>query len=194
MAFTIGPLFLGFFQIISILVLLFFTLVEGYYNSKVTHRPKNKETATTLAIILSSFIWVYSFFDASLFNYSTTDKISPFINIVGAIIFIMGIVIRLISFKTLGRFYNYLLTIEEDHKLITFGIYKRIRHPLYLGTILLFFSFPLINGSWGGLLIFILLAPFSIWLRIRTEEKILLNHFGKDYENYKKQTSALWPF
>ncbi len=63
-------------------------------------------------------------------------------NIFGFGILIAGFIILLVAQITLGRFYASTLIIREDHKLITHGIYSLVRHPIYLGVILVAMSIP----------------------------------------------------
>ena len=62
--------------------------------------------------------------------------------------------------------------VAEEQKVIDSGLYGIIRHPMYLATILMFPTIPLILGSWYGAIVF-LPYPVLIAVRIRGEEKLL---------------------
>jgi protein-S-isoprenylcysteine O-methyltransferase Ste14 len=85
------------------------------------------------------------------------------------------------------------LQIVEDQKLLTDGIYKHIRHPLYLGEILRNLGIATFFASIYGFLI-ILLSFFFLLVRIEIEEKMLLLAFGKNYLLYKKKTRKIFPY
>ncbi len=85
------------------------------------------------------------------------------------------------------------LQITESHQLITDGYYKYIRHPLYLAETLRNFSFILIFSSLYGAL-FMVVGTIFLLLRIRTEEKMLIDAFGKDYIEYQKKTKKIIPY
>jgi protein-S-isoprenylcysteine O-methyltransferase Ste14 len=114
------------------------------------------------------------------------------IAILGVALFIAGLGLYLISRLTLGRFYSETVRIMPEHKLITRGPYRIIRHPIYLGEILIFISIPVILGSIFGFVIMLLLIPM-ILLRIRIEEKVLHSKFGEEYDEYASRTKKLVP-
>ncbi len=85
------------------------------------------------------------------------------------------------------------LEIYEGHNLITTGIYRFIRHPMYasqwvwvVAQILLLQNWV---AGWADLAVFI---PFYI-LRVRAEEKMLLETFGESYRRYREQTGGIIP-
>ena len=85
------------------------------------------------------------------------------------------------------------LQIVENHRLITDGFYKHVRHPLYLGETLRNFGFVLIFSSLYGVL-FIAVGTVFLLLRIRTEEKMLIEAFCEDYKEYQRNTKRIIPF
>lgn len=113
--------------------------------------------------------------------------------LIGLFLLVIGIVIRWVSINTLKKYFSSNITIQKDHKLITNGIYKYIRHPSYLGANLSFLGFGFVFANFISFtLIFVVNFVVSV-NRISFEEKILENNFGKDYENYKKNTKKLIP-
>ena len=85
------------------------------------------------------------------------------------------------------------LQIVEGHKLIKDGLYKYIRHPLYLGEILRNFGIVSIFSSVYGIL-FIMIGTIFLLFRINAEEGMLVEAFGSDYEDYKRKTKRLIPY
>jgi len=112
---------------------------------------------------------------------------------VGLILFTIGILFVLWSGISLGKFYSADVTIQDGHQLITSGLYRTIRHPRYLGGILLGFGLSLLFRSWVGIfasLCFIFLIIF----RIQDEEKCMLREFGEEWETYCKNSWRMLPF
>ena len=85
------------------------------------------------------------------------------------------------------------LKIVKQHRLVKDGLYKHIRHPIYLGEILRNLGFVLIFSSVYGLLI-ILLASIFLLFRIEIEEKMLIVIFGEEYKDYKRNTKRIIPY
>ena len=114
-------------------------------------------------------------------------------NYVGLALIIIGLTIMLVAQITLWRSYSATLIIREDHQLITHGVYRLTRHPIYLGAITGLFGVPVYVSSLYGLLIMLALIPVFI-NRIRMEERLLTDEFGDAYRTYKEATSKLIPF
>ena len=85
------------------------------------------------------------------------------------------------------------LQIVKEHQLVKDGLYKHIRHPLYLGEILRNLGFVVIFSSVYGTLI-VLLASIFLLFRIDLEEKMLIAVFGEEYKEYKRKTNKIIPY
>ena len=93
----------------------------------------------------------------------------------------------------LGLNWSPSLEIREKHELITRGIYGVIRHPMYASQWLWVIAQPLLLQNWiagfANLLVFI---PFYL-LRVRAEEKMMLDSFGTQYQEYMMKTGGVLP-
>jgi protein-S-isoprenylcysteine O-methyltransferase Ste14 len=85
------------------------------------------------------------------------------------------------------------LQIVEGQRLVKDGLYKHIRHPLYLGEILRNFGMVSIFSSGYGIL-FVMIGALLLLFRINAEEEMLVEAFGSDYEDYKRKTKRLIPY
>lgn len=112
----------------------------------------------------------------------------------GVVLFIAGYALRLTSRIILHKQFSVFVAIQEEHKLITTGIYKYVRHPIYTAGIISFLGFILITNSALGLGTgFIIVLPALLY-RIHVEEQMLIAHFGEEYTEYKKKVKALIPW
>jgi protein-S-isoprenylcysteine O-methyltransferase Ste14 len=114
-------------------------------------------------------------------------------NIVGLCLFIVGLSIAIVAACTLKRFYSSTLVTREDHQLITHGVYRFARHPLYLGVLIAIMGAPVYAPSLYGFLILSLLIPIFLF-RIKIEEDMLTERFGDEYQAYRRATKKLVPF
>jgi protein-S-isoprenylcysteine O-methyltransferase Ste14 len=110
----------------------------------------------------------------------------------GILVYLFGYLIRGIATKKLKRQFSYLVTIQENHQLITSGIYSFIRHPVYLGSILILAGMFLIFPTTYGLL-FVIFFTALLKRRMGVEERLLLKHFGSVYEEYSSKSYRLIP-
>ncbi len=114
-------------------------------------------------------------------------------NIVGLALVFIGGTFSLVAAVTLRRFYSSTLIMREDHQLITHGVYRFTRHPIYLGTIMVMMGLPVVVSSLYGLLTMSALIPLFL-NRITMEEEMLTEEFGDRYQQYQEATSKLIPF
>ena len=121
-------------------------------------------------------------------------KINIIFNIFGLLIMTSGVVIRIIAAVTLGRFYTRTLRQTDHHEIISNGIYKRIRHPGYLGTILLYIGAGISVGNLFSILFITVLVLIAYNYRMTIEEKMLIDIFGDKYSIYRKKTKRIIPF
>jgi protein-S-isoprenylcysteine O-methyltransferase Ste14 len=95
-------------------------------------------------------------------------------------------------FTSIGTGISPTVGTRKEHKLVTQGIYRWVRHPLYSVGTLLFLSFAMIADSWFiaamDVLAFVLLA-----IRLPNEESHLTEKFGDEYRKYIKNTGAFLP-
>ena len=114
-------------------------------------------------------------------------------SIVGIALFVIGFTILLVAHITLWRLYSSTLVIKEDHRLITHGVYRFTRHPIYLGTIMATIGLSVFASSMYGFFAMITQLPFFL-NRIRIEERLLTEEFGDEYREYKMAVKKLIPF
>ncbi|MEA2978531.1 MAG: hypothetical protein QOF09_354 [Alphaproteobacteria bacterium] len=111
---------------------------------------------------------------------------------IGVALYAAGGVLRLWPVFVLGRRFSGLVAIQPGHRLLTTGVYRVIRHPSYLGMLVLSLGWALAFRSWIGVILAALTIP-PVIARIRAEEALLGSQFGAEYENYRARTSRLIP-
>ena len=114
-------------------------------------------------------------------------------SIIGLALIIIGLIIMIVGQATLFRNYSGTVLIRVDHQLITHGIYRFTRNPIYLGAIMVFTGLPVYTASLYGFLTMLILIPI-ILNRIRLEEKLLTEEFQDAFQKYKETTKKLIPF
>ncbi len=153
---------------------------------------KEKEGEQKTVIALSGLMFMAGFVIAGL-NYRFGWVVLPnIVTIIASIVF----VISYILYAEVLRENTYLLRtieVEKGKKVVDTGMYGIVRHPMYIVTILLFLSIPLILGSIISFVIF-LMYPFIIIKRIKNEEKVLERDLEGYIEYEKKVKYRLIPF
>jgi protein-S-isoprenylcysteine O-methyltransferase Ste14 len=110
----------------------------------------------------------------------------------GIVLFGLGMGLVFWSGVALGRLYSGEVTLQEDYRLVTDGPYRWVRHPRYASAVLLAFGLALTFNSWVGSLAS---ATFIgiIMYRIRDQETLLKEAFGKHWDAYCAHTRRLIP-
>ncbi len=113
---------------------------------------------------------------------------------VGLCIFIIFSWLQVLAYKNLGTNYAPDIVVLKDHKLVTSGVYKFVRHPQYVGQILsdLGAGLALLNYIVVPLVLLVELPLFI--MRAKNEERLLEKHFKEDFLKYKKRSGFIIPF
>ena len=98
-----------------------------------------------------------------------------------------------VSQVTLWKNYSGFVVIKKGHKLITHGIYRYTRNPIYLGLFVVVTSLPVYAASLYGFLVMLVLIPITL-NRVRLEEQLLAEEFKDEYREYRETTKRLIPF
>ncbi|MBV6416728.1 MAG: hypothetical protein CMLOHMNK_01343 [Steroidobacteraceae bacterium] len=93
----------------------------------------------------------------------------------------------------MGRNWSGMVTVKEDHTLVTSGPYALARHPIYTGLIVAFLGSALVLGNGRGMLAF-LVATIALVRKLRLEEAWMQQTFGEAYAAYRARVRAIIPF
>ena len=174
----IGILFVPMFIVGIILMIKNPDLLRKRLNSK------EKEAEQGILLLLGGVMFICGFVVAGL-NYRFEWIILPkYIVYIGTIIFLLAYVLYAEVLRE-NMYLSRIIEVQENQKVIDTGLYGIVRHPMYLSTILLFLSIPLVLGSLFSFLIF-MIYPFIIAKRIKNEEKVLEEGL-KGYLEYKEK-------
>ena len=112
----------------------------------------------------------------------------------GSALLVGGLLIRWISILTLGKSFTVDVAITEGANLKTDGIYEKVRHPSYMGLLLIVIGFSALMYSFWSFMILVIPVFLALVYRIRVEEELLLSEFGIGYENYMASTKKVIPY
>lgn len=107
-----------------------------------------------------------------------------------AAVFVGGVVVRQVAIRTLGRFYSHHVMRQRDHQIVTWGLYRLVRHPAYAGMLLAHLGFVGFFLNPASAVLLVLLVAAVLW-RIRTEERMLVHIPG--YPDYAAGRARLIP-
>jgi protein-S-isoprenylcysteine O-methyltransferase Ste14 len=97
----------------------------------------------------------------------------------------LGLAIVFFVFRE-NSFASAVIEVGENQRVISSGLYRHVRHPMYVGGLLLIAGAPLALGSFWGLLVCVPVTAVIVW-RLRDEERYLTEHLS-GYAAYRAQT------
>jgi len=113
--------------------------------------------------------------------------------VAGVLLIIIGLIIRIKAILELKQYFTYTVTEIENHELIETGLYKNIRHPGYLGQMLIFMGTALSFSNWLSVVFMMIPVLFGYMNRIIVEERFMIKQLGQKYIDYQKRTKRLIP-
>ena len=138
-----------------------------------------------ILVFLQFFIITLHFFQWELIPQKQIIQLSPFSYLVGFLIIIIAFVILIVAIKDLGRNLSPFPRPIKNSNLVTTGIYRFTRHPMYYSLMFTYFGVFIIKLSIYYLFLFISLG-LIIKFKIALEEQYLNNKF-KNYLLYKNE-------
>jgi protein-S-isoprenylcysteine O-methyltransferase len=111
----------------------------------------------------------------------------------GLPIMLVGLALRVWAALTLGRFYTRTLRTATDQPVVRSGPYAVVRHPGYLGDLVMWLGFGLCSGAWVVAASIALVMAFAYARRIAAEDVMLQRSLGNDYVAYAQRTARLLP-
>lgn len=136
-------------------------------------------------------IFLFMLIPEMLYSFSLNFDFSS--RIIGLFSVYFGVIIILWTNISLDRNFSTTLVVRADHKLITKGPYKYIRHPMYSGITFWIVGMLFVSDNWFFLIILPIYITLIMGFRMIKEEKMLESKFGVEYENYKKRTKRFIP-
>ena len=108
---------------------------------------------------------------------------------------VSGLTMRLLSFYTAKSNFTHLVQHDkkQNHRLVTHGIYKYVRHPGYLGFFMFSLGSMLFIGNYICLVLYFIVLSRFFKDRIEYEEETLV-YFFEEYEEYRRRTPTYLPF
>jgi protein-S-isoprenylcysteine O-methyltransferase Ste14 len=173
-----------------------------YWAAKWKSVKQTKETAWRdpgyrwmVILVIGLIIIITHIFFPSINSLIFTFRSGPItpIQIFGIALTVIGLLICIVARKALADNWSSNIDLKKDHVLITSGIYRFVRHPIYTGSALMGIGSVIAEQSITVTVVYLGMIAFLIF-KLKKEEELLIKHFPKEYPKYKKKTKALIPF
>lgn len=190
-------MFNSIFKIIYFIQLILITAVRSMGTAKYKRLTTEINLSSTLDTILLALngvgMLVPVFYVFSTWFDSADYSLPAWLSWIGVALFALAAVLLHLTHQAMGRSWTPTLGLREDHKLVTDGIFKYIRHPMYAAHILWAIAQPLILTNWIAGFSFLIPQILQYWSRVSDEENMMLEHFGEEYREYMKTTGRIFP-
>ena len=113
--------------------------------------------------------------------------------VAGVLCFVVGLWLFYRSHADLGANWSITLEVREQHRLITHGVYRRIRHPMYIALLLYSVGQTLVLPNWVAGPSYLVAFAILFVFRVHAEERMMLEQFGDEYAAYMARTQRLVP-
>ena len=183
----------------KVIIIIAFSYLYGFFELFMGMRQRHKRPVVKSGDKLSIWILIISIAIGYSLSFSIGATKIGRINhwdtffLIGAVLAILGLVIRISSILTLKQHFTYTVTEIENHELIEAGLYKNIRHPGYLGQLIIFTGIATSMSNWLSVLFMIIPVLSGYIYRINVEEKFMVRQMGQKYSDYQKRTKRLIP-
>jgi protein-S-isoprenylcysteine O-methyltransferase Ste14 len=181
--------------IISVCWMIFsaFWLIAAVSTKRSIYRESGLHRLSHVTPIL---IGCFLVFRGNRMSYPLNARIIPptdWIILAAVILCVAGLAFCLWARFTLGRNWSGTITLKEEHELIVRGPYRIVRHPIYTGLLAMIIATVLVRGHLAGI-IGAVLVFVSLWIKLSSEEKVMLKQFQDQYAVYQQRVRRLIPF
>jgi protein-S-isoprenylcysteine O-methyltransferase Ste14 len=185
---------------IKLIIIFSFTLLYGFFEIFL-NQTKNRKSHIEKKDDRGSLIGLYLSISIGYFLAFTFASLKPgriyhwdLMFIAGFTLIAIGLIIRISALLALKQYFTYSVAKIEEHKLVTIGLYKRIRHPGYLGQLIIFLGISVSLSNWLTIILMMLSVLIGYNYRIMVEEKFMSEQMGEKYNEYKMRTKKLIPW
>ncbi len=187
------PALLLHYKTITLIIAAFcIWLTQPAFSIKETKENREDDKFSILLILVAASASIVSANIEWANNYPAYES-NTAITIAGFCMIVLGVFIRVWAIRTLGKYFTATVVLQEKQTLITSGPYKIVRHPSYLGAFLAIVGCAVFLNAYISIVVAALLMGASYVVRIRAEEKALVQYFGNDYLEFSKKTRRLFP-
>jgi protein-S-isoprenylcysteine O-methyltransferase Ste14 len=164
------------------------------YRDRVRREGKRPKVDTPLVYLpaLGFFIVPLLYVLTPLLTFA--DYTLPFgAGLAGTAVFALALWLLWRSHADLGRNFSPVIEVVEGQQLVTDGVYRRIRHPMYTAHLLWGLAQPLLLWNWvAGFALLATIIPL-VMVRVPAEEQVMQEQFAGTYEEYMGTTGGLFP-
>ena len=178
--------------ILIVLGVLASILQPSYNPFTITAKPKDKGTGAQIiwSVYLTQLVAIL---EATYLRYPASVQWNH-ITTVALIVAICGLALRTWAVLLLGPLFTMHIDIQQDHKVVTTGPYRIVRHPSYLGAFIMYVATIVFLQAWFSAIAACAILPPAFFRRMHYEEELLATELGQDYKDYARNVRKFIPW
>ena len=184
-------------KVIILLASIVMVAIRAPHGQRSHGIPVVRSRKGKLEIVLLTIAWLAFFLPliwiATPVLASADYTLRPVPLLTGTVCLTLGLWLFQLSHADLGANWSITLEVREKHTLVTQGVYRRVRHPMYTALLLYSVGQALVLPNYVAGPSYGVTMALLVALRIGPEERMMLEEFGKDYQEYMAQTKRLVP-
>jgi protein-S-isoprenylcysteine O-methyltransferase Ste14 len=161
-------------------------------DSHATGLDKMLVSLSSLGLLFAPMVYIFSGW-LDFADYFLPSSVSQILGWLGTILFVFALYLLYKSHADMGQNFSPELSLKEEHKLITSGIFHSIRHPMYTAHIVWALAQILLLQNWIAGPSFLLASLPLYFVRIPKEEQMMLQTFKEEYQEYMNRTGRIFP-
>jgi protein-S-isoprenylcysteine O-methyltransferase Ste14 len=180
--------------LVGTIVMIVIRAPHGRRSRSVKVAQSYKTPLETLLLVLAwvgflaPLIWVVS----PAFSFAEyPPRTGPFV--AGLTCLAIGLWLFFRSHADLGTNWSVTLELRQEHRLVSLGVYRAIRHPMYSALALYAVGQALVIPNWVAGFSNVIAVAVLVALRLGTEEKMMAEQFGDEYAAYAARTKRFVP-
>jgi protein-S-isoprenylcysteine O-methyltransferase Ste14 len=197
---TIQSNLLGWFLLITALAYFFGVIIVywirgiRYWGPQAKGRiVKEEQDDWSFWAIVVGMVAVFYLPPTEYLYFRTILSRNVWMQIAGLILILLGSMLFIWGRRTLGSYYSGHVSVVEGQPLVQNGPYRFIRHPAYMGYLLIAAGMAVGYSSLTGFIVIPILLLPAVLYRLSVEDKLLSEHFGDPFKEYASKTARLIP-
>jgi protein-S-isoprenylcysteine O-methyltransferase Ste14 len=170
-------------------------LVAAFASKRSVQRQSYGSRVLHAGLLFTGMLLIFNFWNFFIRGWLTARLVpeTPFWVSFGAVLTVAGILICFWARAILGTNWSGTVTIKQNHELIRRGPYAFARHPIYTGLLTGMLGTAIVYG-FARCFVGVFICALALWIKSQTEEQFMVQQFGEQYLQYRRQVRALIPY
>jgi protein-S-isoprenylcysteine O-methyltransferase Ste14 len=162
--------------------------------SRMNHGGTRLDRGSIVVVIVTAVLGVAAAFALAAGVQSAGIRTARWpVFLIGLAVIILGMALRRWAVLALGQFFTVQVQVRSGQTVVDTGPYRFVRHPSYTAIIMSFVGIGVALENWLSLVVIIVVPTIGLIIRIRVEERALLNALGEPYREFSQSRARIIP-